>query len=365
MVYKRRGSRMYWYRFNWNGRRIRQSARTENKEAAKGIEAAHRVRLAKGEAGIVTRRTAPTVAEFSKSFLSECIARHGEAKTARFYGQQVAYLLADPVIASSRLDGITRETVATYAVRRRKQVSIATTNRQLATLRRMLHLAAEWNIIGAAPRVKLLPGEQPREYVLPRGDIEADYIEAMPELGGRIARLLLETGLRISEALKLRWSDISAPTPDAVGYLRVRRENSKSGRPRAVPLTVMAWEALHEGCRFDDFVFGAPPPHISTVEHWHSHARARLGLPEEFVLHSLRHTMLTRLGEAGADAFTIMRVAGHASVVTSQRYVHPVPETVERAIARAETLGTELATAAKAPKPKKLILLPSARRAKG
>ena len=29
-----------------------------------------------------------------------------------------------------------------------------------------------------------------------------------------------------------------------------------------------------------------------------------LGLPKDFVIHSLRHTLLNRLGEAGADAFT-------------------------------------------------------------
>jgi hypothetical protein len=36
--------------------------------------------------------------------------------------------------------------------------------------------------------------------------------------------------------------------------------------------------------------------------------------PADFVLHSLRHTMLTRLGESGVDAFTIMRIAGHSSI---------------------------------------------------
>jgi integrase len=34
----------------------------------------------------------------------------------------------------------------------------------------------------------------------------------------------------------------------------------------------------------------------------------------DFVLHSLRHTMLTGLGKSGADAFTIMRIAGHRGV---------------------------------------------------
>lgn len=47
-----------------------------------------------------------------------------------------------------------------------------------------------------------------------------------------------------------------------------------------------------------------------------------------FALHSLRHTMLTWLGESGVDAFTIMRIAGHSSMAVSLRYIHPTPEAV-------------------------------------
>jgi|WetSurMetagenome_2_1015567.scaffolds.fasta_scaffold1258283_1 hypothetical protein len=42
--------------------------------------------------------------------------------------------------------------------------------------------------------------------------------------------------------------------------------------------------------------------------------------------------MLTRLGGAGVDAFTIMRIAGHSSITVSQRYIHPSSEAVELAI---------------------------------
>jgi len=62
-------------------------------------------------------------------------------------------------------------------------------------------------------------------------------------------------------------------------------------------------------------------------------------MPGEFVLHSLRHSYGTRLGEAGADAFTIMRLMGHSSVTVSQRYVHPTSEALERAVERLESLN--------------------------
>jgi integrase len=47
---------------------------------------------------------------------------------------------------------------------------------------------------------------------------------------------------------------------------------------------------------------------------------------DEFVLHSLGYTYGTRFGEAGADAFTIMKLMGHSSATICQRYVHPTPE---------------------------------------
>ncbi len=70
---------------------------------------------------------------------------------------------------------------------------------------------------------------------------------------------------------------------------------------------------------------------MTSINHLHQKARAAFGLGRDFVIHSLRHTMLTRLGESGMDAFTIMRIAGHSSITVSQRYVHPSPEAVERA----------------------------------
>jgi integrase len=74
----------------------------------------------------------------------------------------------------------------------------------------------------------------------------------------------------------------------------------------------------------------------STLQHQHVELRRTLGLPEGFVLHSLRHTFLTRLGASGADAFSIKRTAGHSSVTISEKYIHPTPESLERVFERLE-----------------------------
>ncbi len=53
-----------------------------------------------------------------------------------------------------------------------------------------------------------------------------------------------------------------------------------------------------------------------------------------FVLYSLRHTFLTRLGESGCDVWTLARIAGHSSINMSARYVHPSEDAVLAAVER-------------------------------
>ena len=49
--------------------------------------------------------------------------------------------------------------------------------------------------------------------------------------------------------------------------------------------------------------------------------------------------MLTGLGETGADAFTIMKIAAHSSVTASERYVHPTAEGMEHPLERLQELN--------------------------
>lgn len=78
---------------------------------------------------------------------------------------------------------------------------------------------------------------------------------------------------------------------------------------------------------------------VTSLDRQHDDVRTALKLEKDFVIHSLRHTMLTWLGEVGADAFTIMRIARRSSVTVSQWCVHPTPEGTERAFERLEELN--------------------------
>ena len=135
------------------------------------------------------------------------------------------------------------------------------------------------------------------------------------------------------------WLAMPAPTAK-FGYLQVQKGKSAKAR-RAVSLTARVRDMLAGRSQkaSSEFVFpgkNGTPILVTSLDHQHSKVRELLKMPEDFVVHSLRHTMLTRLGLLGVDAFTIMKIAGHSSITISQRYVHPSPESVERAFEKLE-----------------------------
>ena len=69
--------------------------------------------------------------------------------------------------------------------------------------------------------------------------------------------------------------------------------------------------------------------HAKTFETLKAQAQINDEKPvQPFVLYSLRHTFLTRLGESGCNVWTLARIAGHSSIQMSARYVHPSEDAV-------------------------------------
>jgi integrase len=230
----------------------------------------------------------------------------------------------------------------------REDYERSTINRHVATLKRALRLATAWNIVDRVPKIKLLAGENQREFVLSR-DQEREYLEACPEFLRNWSALAIETGMRRKELRSLKWSDIHfEPVGKArCGYLHVRGTKSKYSK-RNIPVTASAQMVLLRQRQISkcEYVFTLEtdtqkPASVSAMSHCHEKVRDVLGFPREFVLHSLRHTFGTRLGENHVDVFAIQRLMGHSSITVSQRHVHPSPEIMENAILAQERAGLE------------------------
>jgi integrase len=356
MAIYRRGD-TYWYEFVFNGERIRASAQTPNKEVARQIEAAHRVRLAKRDAGIVERSPAPTFREFAPRFTAAIETRcANKPQTIKFYKAKLGNLLRyeNDRIGAPECDRRGHDTGAhrapeVAAVPPGKPLAIGSVNRELATLRRALRLAQVWKEIDRVPKIELLSGEQEREFVLSHAD-EQLYLEAASPLLHDMGIVMLDTGLRVGENISLQWPDVRfAPAAGApLGYLKVRACHSKNSKSRNPPLTERTVTVLQSRVPTKTgYVFhrgDGRPIYQTWLNQQHRELRSRLKMSEEFVPHSFRHTYGTRLGESGTDVFTIKKLMGHSSVTVSEKYVHPSAEAMVAAVARLERFNRQKGT---------------------
>jgi len=340
-VFKR--GRVYWYHFLFNGQHIQESTKQGNPKVARQIEAARRTALAKGEVGIVAKTPPPNFGEFVPRVLAEIEKNCNEhPRTFDFYTDAFNRALRFDPLRTAPLNTINPELLARFTTAQLQEVAPATVNRSLAAIRRALYLAYDWELIDRVPKFRMLDGERHREFVL-TGALRDEFISGLPEPCRTIAEFLCNTGLRIGECCSLTWDRVALDN----GNSHIHIDHGKTKRAkRYIPLTTAARAILEKqkGISKSQFVFVRygervrkdrwykEPVSRHTISEQFSKRRDELGLPWDAVLHSTRHTALTDLGAAGADAFTIQAVAGHASVTTSQRYVHPVPETIARAM---------------------------------
>lgn len=132
---------------------------------------------------------------------------------------------------------------------------------------------------------------------------------------------LLDTGMRLSEALNVEFD------------LERRVINcwvNKGDRPRAILMTDKVFTLLQRR--------GSNPFKMFTkdsAENEWDWVRQKMGLQhdKEFVLHILRHTVGSRLADEGVDGFVIQHMLGHASITTTQKYVHMSTKGMEKAVA--------------------------------
>jgi integrase len=382
MVYKQAKSKYWWYKFTWNGELIRESTKVTNKRIAETMEAAHRTSLAKGEVGIRDRKPAPTLADFADNdflgFVRTTSA--GKPNTVRFYENSVKNLKADGRLSGLRMDAITSGNIADYVAKRKAgDVEVSTVNRDLATLRRMFHLAQEWGKVEKLlPRVKLLAGENRRERALTPEE-EAAYLEAAAAVGSEIeqdyqdalkgiravkrglqprtpdafllrdvATILIDCALRPEECFRLRWADNIRDNA-----IEIHTGKGKGSR-RRVPASPRVWAYLDmrkATAQQDGWVFPAPTKsghmEASTIKKQHARALTASGVAS-FVLYTLRHTCITRWAKH-IDAYTLSVIAGHTDMNTTKRYVHPSDADVRAAMEKVRGAATPVQRPATAP----------------
>ncbi|MGA7622523.1 MAG: site-specific integrase [Candidatus Acidiferrales bacterium] len=352
MIYKRGGT--YWYKFMWERKLVRESTKQGNDKVARQMESAHRTSLAKGEVGLRDKKPTITLAQFIDNRFEPWARGKFEKASPKtwfdWYRVGLRAIKGYKPLADTNLDEITSETLADFASHRQiKGLQASTINSSLRVVRRVLRLAVEWGVSKSLPKVELLSGERRRERVVTPEE-EAKYLRIAPQPLASIAAVLCDTGLRPEECFRLRWEAITWAN-GRHGTLLVTHGKTEAARrvlpmtPRVRNILEIRWEAA--GKPSEGWVWSARTRsgHVESSSLKKQHARTFKTIAEQattsnvksvrpFVLYSLRHTFLTRLGESGCDAWTLARIAGHSSIKISTRYVHPSEDVVLSAMAR-------------------------------
>ena len=247
-----------------------------------------------------------------------------------------------PAFASRRLDQITVEDVDRYRLGkvREGKLGVTSINKTLTTLGAIFETAVEYELIDRNPargRRRRLPAVAPRRSWLDR----ADHITALLDGAGKLdatakvcrgqRRALLATltfaGLRIGEALCLRWRDVDL----ARGTITVRAAKTDAGVRVVNILPVLSDELGDYRARIDPpagaLVFGASTGRRQGATNVRrrvlaraiEHANVKLAgrdielLPDDLTPQSLRRTFESLLFAIGETPPYVMAQMGHTT----------------------------------------------------
>jgi integrase/recombinase XerD len=245
------------------------------------------------------------------------------------------------------LEAISRDDLVDFlAGLYRQKLESRTVARQLVTLRNFFRFAQIQEIITADPSVNL---ESPRIRRSLPGYLRLEEVERLLEqpnertpLGLRdraMLEVLYSTGLRVSELIGLRVSDLDAK----VGCVRC---TGKGEKERIVPVGRKALSIVEKYLRDarsqlcsegktsgNPALFvnrrGGPLSRVGVWKIMSAYGR-RAGLRVAIKPHMLRHSFATHLLERGADLRSVQLMLGHADISTTQIYTHVVEERLKQ-----------------------------------
>lgn len=348
MAVYRRG-KLWWYRFEFGGRRIQESSRSTNKHKAELLEAKRKTDLIEGHAGIRRKAPPPRFEEAVERFLEWSRGKH-RPKTHELHKMNCETL--HRFFRAKWLDQITPEMVEQFRLTRlheeRKNahdgstVSAATVNRALATLRLIFNRLE----LKSPTRKEMFFSEDGQTRVVSVQE-ELAYLREASQPLRDIAAVILQTGMRPEEVFRMDVRNL-----DFARRTIFNPFGKTKAAKRTIPMTSEVCEVLRRRSAQarGRWVFCSParpgeqeqPDRpIHSVRKAHDAALRRAGIRDHFRLYDLRHTYATRAAQAGVDVLTLASLLGHTTVQMTSRYVHPTDQHKREATEKLEAYNAE------------------------
>jgi integrase/recombinase XerD len=154
-----------------------------------------------------------------------------------------------------------------------------------------------------------------------------------------LIKVIYASGLRISEALKLKVEDLE--TEQKIGWVR----NGKGGKDRMIILSEQVMAELKTFLKTRGIASGyiflgreGKPMSARNAQKIMCNAAKTAGITKPVTPHKLRHSFATHLREAGQDLRVIQELLGHSSIQTTEIYTHVSTEEKRKVVSPADTL---------------------------
>lgn len=320
----------YYISYYINGKRKKKAIGKSKKVAGIAVKDIE-VKLAKNEIGIVDRD------KDIKKFIDEYLVYSASNKTKNTFRRDRVILNKHflPYIEVDRLSKVTPQILENYKIERLKVVKDMTVNRELITIKAMFTKAVEWSCLDRNPaekirQFKIRKDERPR--FLSREEAES-LLNSCTEGLYPFVYTALNTGLRSSELVYLRWKDVDLNKRRITVHSRDDWQ-SKTGKSRTIDINDNLFEFLKKyKYQRSEYVFCTRDnrPLVNNLNRRFRNAAKRAGL-RGISIHTLRHTFASHLVMAGVPLATISKLLGHADIKTTMIYAHLSPDHLKDAV---------------------------------
>ena len=161
--------------------------------------------------------------------------------------------------------------------------------------------------------------------VLTKEELSAFFNACDQYMYKTIFMLIYGSGLRVSEAVKLKVEDIDSEK------MRILVRGGKGGKDRYTVLPKVSLEMLRKYYKIykpkhpEGYMFlnreGKPIKTERTRVYFRRYRR-KAKIDEKFVVHSLRHGFATDLIERGASILEVKELMGHSNIRSTMEYIH-------------------------------------------
>ncbi len=172
--------------------------------------------------------------------------------------------------------------------------------------------------------------KEPRYYTDEELDAIFEFYQGQP-VETAFFKLLLFSGLRLSEAIELRWKNLD------LNELLIKITNTKNNKPKIIPLDTSLIKHLNKlpKGRKKDYVFdnGFGGKYCSKDSWYYKVAKAlKENGFDKGGTHGFRHSFGTGLARTGAHPKEIQSLLGHSTINMAMYYSHFAPEQLRKSI---------------------------------